>query len=924
MVATGKAELPVGVVTLVFSDIEGSTRLIRASGEAYASLLGEHDWLLREAWGAHGGVVVHAEGDAFCVAFTDPARALEAVVAAQRALAERQWPPGCEVRVRMGVHSGSPRVRDGDYWGIDVNYAARLCAAAAGGQVLVSQSTAGLVDVVLVDLGQHAVKDFPSARRIFHLPIDGRGKEQFPQPRTLRAGQTNLPDQLSSFIGREAELTQLRLLVASARLVTLTGTGGVGKTRLALRLGAELLDGSGDGVWFVDLAPLSSAGLVASRAAQALGVQVSPDRVVLDALADSLSDRNLLVVLDNCEHVVEEAASLVAELLRCCPGVFVMATSREPLRIAGEQVYRVPSLSIPAEDADVPRALADSEAVRLFVERAAEQRAGFALTSENALAVGQVCRRLDGIPLAIELAAVRLRSMSVADLNARLDHRLALLKGGARTALPRQQTLHALIDWSFKLLAEPERIFLARLSVFAAGGFDLDAAEAVCRGEGVSDREALDHLDALVDKSLVQADDAMGSVRYRLLETVREYASARLSDRGQGEVDVASLAHRDHYLALAETARPGLQGPDRRIWLDVLSLEHDNLRAALSESERDPDPRPGLRLAAALNRFWLARGHVVEGAGILARVLERPGADEPTAQRADALAGYSHVLAHWLGEYDAALASAEEALELARGHQDDCLTAEALDCLGWAHMYKGEFSRPLELSDEALAIARTLGDDYFLSKGYTTRAAAVGSLGGDARHDFEQALHFARTAGSINLTAIGLGNLGYLEVVAGDPFAGRAHLEEALAIHRELGEPTDVWVSSNLGLARYLAGEPTTAAHLIRDVITAADRDRDPRTLATGLLLIGLTAEQAEVAAQLYGASDAMMEAIGYAIDRYLSQHRDADWRRRIAVLGETAFLDAYRAGRQLPRERAISLGLQAVPTPDRRSTDTQ
>jgi len=277
----------------------------------------------------HGGVEVHSEGDAFFVAFADPTQALKAAVAGQRwpPLAEHQWPSGCEVRLRMGVHSGSPRVRDGDYWGIDVNYAARLCAAANGGRVLVSQSTAGLVNVVLEDLGEHAVKDFPSARRIFHLPIDGRGSDQFPSPRTLRAGQTNLPDQLSSFIGREAELAELRSLMARTRLVTLTGAGGVGKTRLAVRLGAELLDGSGDGVWFVDLAPLSSAGLVASRAAEALAVTLSPDRGALEALANALSDRSLLVVLDNCEHVVEEAASLVAELLGRCPGVFVLATS---------------------------------------------------------------------------------------------------------------------------------------------------------------------------------------------------------------------------------------------------------------------------------------------------------------------------------------------------------------------------------------------------------------------------------------------------------------------------------------------------------------------------------------------------------------------------------------------------------------------
>lgn len=398
----------------------------------------------------------------------------------------------------------------------------------------------------------------------------------------------------------------MRGLLAGARVVTLTGAGGVGKTRLALRLGAELLDGSGDGVWFVDLAPVVDSALVAATVAGVLGVPERPGRAVLEALVDELDVRELLVVLGNCEHVIRAAAALAEGLVARCADVSILATSREPLRIAGEQVYRVPSLSTPDEAIEDLGRLAASEAVRLFVERAAQQLPGFALTSTNARTVARVCRRLDGIPFAIELAAVRLRSLSIVDLDARLDQRFALLRGGSRTALPRQQTLLALIDWSYQLLSETERVVLARLSVFAANGFDLDAAESVCSAGVLGRFEVLDHVDGLVDKSLVQAEDTSGSVRYRLLETVHDYAAAKLSEHGEPQVREARLAHRDHYLALAETAAPRLFGPDSLAWLERLNTEHDNLRAALSAGLQDPDPEPGLRLATALAEFWRA------------------------------------------------------------------------------------------------------------------------------------------------------------------------------------------------------------------------------------------------------------------------------------------------------------------------------
>lgn len=909
-------DLPVGVVTLLFSDIEGSTRLLRALGEAYGGVLADHHRVLREVWLAHRGVEVDTEGDAFFVAFVDPAQAMAAATAAQQSLSAHSWPPGGEVRVRMGVHTGSPKVRDDTYWGIDVHYAARLCAAANGGQVLVSESTATLVDVPLEDLGEHAVKDFPSARRLFHLTVDGRASDCFPAPRTLRTGRTTLPDQLSSFVGREGELEQLRALLAAQRLVTLTGAGGVGKTRLAVQVGAALLDGRGDGVWFVDLAPLADPSLVATTLARELGVLAQRDREVLDVLDESLRGRDLLIVLDNCEHVVDAAAALIDGLLARCPGVSVLATSREPLRIAGEHVYRVPSLSLPPEDVTDLGLVRDSESVRLFVERAAQQRPGFAITGENAMAVAHVCRRLDGIPLAIELAAVRLRSMSVPDLDARLDHRFALLKGATRTAVPRQQTLLSLVDWSYELLSEPERALLARLAVFASSGFDLEAAETVCRTERLSAFEVLEHLDALVDKSLVHAEDSSGTVRYRLLETVREYALRKLSDRAGAEAGAAHLAHRDHFVSLAETAEPYVNGPDPMAWLERLSLEHDNLRAALAESLRAHDPKPGLRLAAALSEFWRARGHAVEGAAALVAQLQRPEAQPPTLERAWALIAVSHLRVSVLGDYADAVASAEEALVIARDRQDDRLVAPALRDLGWGEFRLGQLTRALAHIDEAVLIARSLADRRLLAELAHGRGAVVATLGGDARPDFVQALDLARQIGSRNLAAFSLGNLGYLDAVAGNAPAARTYWQEALATYRQLGEvQSATFATANLGFVSYLEDKPAEASGLFKDALKVAPRVGDREVVALALLGLALTSAEPDTAAILHGAADAAQDQIGEVqLDALESKLREMDHRRVKEKLGERGFATAYTEGLRYAREDAIAFALAPKP----------
>ena len=576
-------------------------------------------------------------GETFRAVFADPAAALASAVAVQRAVGAEPWPAGVPVRVRVAVHSGACAERDGDYVGPVVNRVARLLAVGHGGQVLVTGAAYELLagrlpgGIGFRDLGEHRLPDLGRAERVFQVTgaglAGGFGLLRSLDDPGLRH---NLPSQATSFVGRAAELAELGSLVSGgSRLVTVAGPGGIGKSRLALQVAAGALDGAGDGVWLVELAPVADPELVARTVAGVLGVREEPGRPVLDTLAEAVGDRSLLVVLDNAEHVLGAAAKLADALMRSCPRVCLLVTSREPLGIGGEHVFRVPPLPVPPAGLAAPGRLAGFESVQLFAERAVMYRHGFVLDEASAAAVAAVCVRLDGIPLALELAAARLGALSVPEISARLDQRFRLLTGGSRTALPRHQTLRALIDWSYDLLTPEEQVVLGRLSVFA-GGWTLAAAEAVTAAGDSGQWQVLDHLAALVGKSLVLAEEIHGSTRYRLLETVRHYAAERLALRAGPELDETRAAHRDHYLALVETADTHLRGPDEAAWLDRLEADFDNIRAALAFSLADPDSaEPGLRLAAGLHRFCNMRGHggeVLEALNAPARETRRSNA----------------------------------------------------------------------------------------------------------------------------------------------------------------------------------------------------------------------------------------------------------------------------------------------------------
>jgi predicted ATPase/class 3 adenylate cyclase len=562
----------VETLTFLFTDIEGSTALLGRLGDGgYAQLLAGHHALVRSALAAHGGREVDTQGDAFFAVFSSPRGCVAAAVQMQQAIAAQAWPGGEQVRVRMGIHCGEAAQTVTGVVGLEVHRAARVAAAGYGGQVLVSEGAAVLVrdglpaGVALADLGVHRLRDLGRPERIFQLTAAGL-LAGFPPLRSLGnpALPNNLPAQLSSFIGRDREVAEVRALVESSRLVTLTGAGGCGKTRLGLQVAAELLDGSGDGVWLAELAAVTDEDAVPAAISQALRLAARPGRPVLEALLDALALQDVLIVADNCEHLIGGCAKTAEAIVRQCPRVHLLATSREPLGIGGEVIYRVPSLSLPGPGDSGPPAAGSSDAVALFAERARAH--GVALPVDELagpLAVS-VCRRLDGMPLAIELAAARLRSMSLAELHGRLDQRFRLLTGGSRTALERQQTLRATVGWSYSLLTEAERALLGRLSVFA-GGFGLDAAEAMGGSGGLDVLEVADLLGSLVDKSLVVAEPAGGTLRYRLLETVRLFAAEKLAEAG--EAAAVGAAHCAHFLALAEAAAAPLTGPEQGQWL---------------------------------------------------------------------------------------------------------------------------------------------------------------------------------------------------------------------------------------------------------------------------------------------------------------------------------------------------------------------
>jgi predicted ATPase/class 3 adenylate cyclase/DNA-binding CsgD family transcriptional regulator len=925
-VHNGRMGFRSNTVTLVFTDIEGSIRLWEADREAMAEASARHNRIVREQIEVSGGHVFKTVGEAFRAVFADPSAALASAVAIQRAAGAEPWPSGLLIRVQMAVHSGACVERDGDYFGPVVSRVARLLAAGHGGQVLVSGTTCELLagrqpgGIGFRDLGEHRLQDLGRPERVFQVTGPGLAWE-FGPLRSLDdpALRHNLPSQATSFVGRAAELTELRSLVlGGSRLVTIAGPGGIGKSRLALQVAAEVLDGAGDGIWLVELAPVAEPDLVARAAAAVLQVREEPGRAMLDTLVDAVGDRHLLLVLDNAEHVLGAAAKLADALMRSCPRACLLVTSREPLGVGGEHIFRVPPLPVPPADLAAPGQLAAFESVQLFTERASMHRQGFVLDTANAAAVAAVCVRLDGIPLALELAAARLGSLSVPEISSRLDQRFRLLTGGNRTALPRHQTLRALIGWSYDLLHPGEQIMLDRLSVFA-GGWTLEAAEAVTSTGDAGEWPMLDHLAALVSKSLVLADDIGGSTRYRLLETIRHYAAERLSLRAGPELDRTRTAHRDYYLALVETADTHLRGRDEAVWLDRLEVEFDNIRAALAFSLADPGSAgPGLRLAAGLHRFCIMRGHSGEVLQALNVLLDRPDAQLPTRTRARALTVSCHLL-DYFGNDPAPPSMADEALRIARELGDDAVAADALAQLCWLSFEHGDLPAALARIDDAVGLARTAGDPRLIAYILGRRAVFESEAGhlDAAFADSEEAITLSRAAGDNYRLVITLANLAIDEQATGKLRAARAHLQEASTLADHLGyRNLSAGLRQNLGLVDLIEGDPRSARHNFLDSLEGA-RNTGVTSYVHGALLGLALAAGADgdptIAATLHGVADQHYEQAGRAFEVLEAGLRDRDHARLRATVGDAAFEAAYRHGRTLSQAGAIALATTAA-----------
>lgn len=766
------APLPIGRVTFVFTDIEGSTHALQQLGDAYGELLSIYTELLCGTFTDAGGVEFGTEGDALFFAFDKAAAAVKAALAGQLRLAEQEWPGGLVVRVRMGIHTGEASLTPTrTYVGLALHLAARICSAAHGGQVVMSDDTVtdgALPADAVIDLGHHRLKDFPDPVPLYQL-AHTRLPRDFPRLRS-DAAPGNLPKQITRFVGRRTQLAEASACLAQGRpLVTLTGPGGAGKTRLALEVAAEMVDEYPHGAWFVELASITEGDLVPQALASAIGLRDEPGRDPVESLVDALRTQRALVVLDNCEHLVAVCADLASRLVRSCPGLQVLATSQEALGVTGEAILLVPSLDL------------HTEAIELFVDRARLHRADFdATTPTNAALIAKIVARLDGIPLAIELASARVGVLSLQQIAARLDDQFRLLTGGSRAALPRQRTLRAAVDWSYSLLNEEERQLLRHVAVFA-GGFSLEGAEAV------AGRDVLDVLARLVARSLVIAEEQDGEARYRLLETIRQYAQDKLAEAG--ELADARARHLAWFRDLALEAEPELTGPEQAEWLARLDTEADNLRAAMDWCASHPSGREVLlTLTAALWRFWLVRGHWKEGRSWLARAMAA-SPDKGGATHARALAAAGD-LATEEADYDAASRLLQESLDLWQALDEPEGVAKTLNHLGNLARARFEYDGARSLLTQALRIRRDEGN----LRGVSVSLRNLGLLAAQqrdfetARSFYEEALPIARTHGDKRVVASLAHGLAAVRFVDGDHDGASQLAEEGLGIARQLGD----------------------------------------------------------------------------------------------------------------------------------------
>jgi predicted ATPase/class 3 adenylate cyclase len=917
-------KLPSGTVTFLFTDIENSTKLWEQFPEAMKAALARHDEILNRAIKDHNGSVIKTTGDGFHAVFESGVSGVAAAMAAQQALLDAGWDeikPN-KIRIRIGLHTGEADERAGDYFGPALNRAARLMSIGYGGQTLLSTTTADLVreqlpgDLSLRDLGEHRLKDLVRSEHIFQV-TQAANPSEFPPLKSIDAFPNNLPVQLTTFIGREQEIEDAKKRLKSAHLLTLIGPGGTGKTRLSLQLAAELLPSFKDGVWVAELAPITDPALIMQTIGSIFGLREQAWMTLSDLVIDYLRAKNILLVVDNCEHLVEACAQLVEQFLHACPNLKIIASSREALGITGETVFRVPSLSLPDPSQLSLETLMECESVQLFIERAAAANPTFILNEHNAASIAQICRRLDGIPLALELAAARATVFSAEQIAARLDDRFKLLTGGSRTALPRQQTLRAMIDWSYDLLSEDERTLLRKFSVFA-GGWTFDAAEAVC-----PDLDVLNSLTQLVNKSLVTMEEEGGEVRYRLLETVRQYARDKLLE--MGEAVQTRNSHFDYFFNLAMIAGPKLEGTEALIWVLRLELEYDNIRAALDWG-LDNNVEAVLRMVPALVYFWNRRGREEEGRHLineaLARVDKLPALEGEEALQRIRILGEAWqnlaMLAYSQGDNAHASEASERAATMARQVGDKRLLALALGFEASGEMFLGKTEGVKALLEEGLAAARESGDAFATALPMSLYGQAIALTQGDyktAEKYVEDGFALLKQSGNRWGATMAMLSMGMMEKFRGNYHEARLRFAACEPLFRDLGDRHRInMVRSELAHIERYEGHYQKAEEMYRETLPEWKRIGHRAAIAHQLECFALLAkskEQGQRAARLYGAAETLREKI----DIPMTPQERIEYEKELANLrtgmDEKTYKSSWVEGQAMSMDDAIAFALE-------------
>jgi predicted ATPase/class 3 adenylate cyclase len=925
------SDLPSGTVTFLFTDIEGSTKLAQEHPDEMPALLARHHEILNQSIQSYNGYVFQLVGDSFAAAFHNASDALNAALDAQRVLHNEAWSPA-PIKVRMGIHTGTAQLRIGSKEIPYLGYATlaltqRVMSAGHGGQILLSESTFNLTrdklpeKAQLTDMGERRLKDVLRTEHLYQLSVPDL-PSLFPTLNTLESINHNLPAQLTSFIGREKEIDEIKKLIATNRIVTLTGSGGAGKTRLSLQVGAECLNQFSSGVWLAELAPVTDPALVPQTLLSIFNLREDNHRSVLEVLIDYLRAKTMLLIIDNCEHLIEACAQISEDLLHACAQLKILASSREALGIAGEAAYRVPSLNT-SDPADLPSLdkLEEVDSIRLFIERAATAKPGFTLTKDNASFLAQICYRLDGIPLALELAASRVKVLSPEQIASRLDDRFRLLTGGSRTALPRQQTLRAMIDWSYSLLSEQEKTLFRRLAVFV-GGWTLEAAESVC-GEERSGFDILDLLTRLVDKSLVFIEESTAEIRYHRLETIRQYSREKFFETD--EVEALRDRHLDFFVRFAELVDENLQGRDQTVWGTRMSAEQDNLRAAL-EWGLSRDPYSALRIAGAANLFWTAGGYSAEGFRWTQKAMEQAEKisnpkgitmEQRLVARAKALRGLTRLYLS-LGDNANAKRVAEESVALYRQSQDRRGLSFALVVLAYPLEFLGERVQAETVLQESYAIARAEGDVYVICRSLNMLARAIVDLHHDlelSKSYVEESLRLAREAGLRSQEAQASEILALIAIQRNEYEEARSHFKESQRVYQEIGSTFNVILEkSNLAHLERKIGNDAGALEYYRETIVAFRDIGQMGAVSHQLECFGFIAHaqhQSERALKLFSAANALREKGGTPMTPDEQVYFDEQLKGLRGKMDEIQFDSVWSKGYAMTMEQAIEFALE-------------